>query len=150
VTKEVSKSSIPRIHEVIPFMDGLFDTLDDYAGDNNRAPAVRMAAKRGLTVLKKYYGKTDESSIFRIAMSLCDFRYDFIFTNVSLVLVLHPAYKTEYFRTHKWPEEWITAALSLLRADWVKSYKDAGTDLDPTANMARSSKDQVCIYLSIC
>jgi len=34
-----------------------------------------MAAKRGLTVLKKYYGKTDESAIFRIAMSMYTLMY---------------------------------------------------------------------------
>jgi hypothetical protein len=57
-------------------MDGLFDTLDDYASDRTKLPAIRMAAKRGLTVLKKYYGKTDESAIFRIAMSMYIFMYD--------------------------------------------------------------------------
>jgi hypothetical protein len=40
ITKEVSKSAIPHIHQVIPFMDGLFDTLDDYASDRNKLPAV--------------------------------------------------------------------------------------------------------------
>jgi hypothetical protein len=54
-------------------MDGLFDTLDDHAGDAKKHPAIRMAAKRGLTVLKKYYGKMDESSIFRIAMGMYSF-----------------------------------------------------------------------------
>jgi hypothetical protein len=73
VTKEVSKSSCPRIHQVIPLMDGLFDTLDDYASDSTKLPAVRMAAIRGLAILKKYYGKTDESTIFRIAMSELSF-----------------------------------------------------------------------------
>jgi hypothetical protein len=73
VTKEVSKNVIPCIHHVIPLMDGLFNTLDDHASDRKKHPAICMAAKRGLTVLKKYYGKTDESSIFRIAMSMFSF-----------------------------------------------------------------------------
>jgi hypothetical protein len=50
-------------------MDGLFDALDDFASDANKLPAIRMAAKRGVAVMQKYYGKSDESSIFRIAMS---------------------------------------------------------------------------------
>jgi hypothetical protein len=65
----MSKSSIPRIHEVIPFMDSLFDALEDFASDESLFPAVRMAAVRGRTVLQKYYGKTDDSIIYRIAMS---------------------------------------------------------------------------------
>jgi hypothetical protein len=45
VTKEVSKRSIPRIYQVIPFMDRLNDALEDFAADSNLFPAVRMAAK---------------------------------------------------------------------------------------------------------
>ena len=73
VTKELSKNAVPCIHQVIPSMDGLFDTLDDHASDKKKHPAIRMAAKRGLTVLKKYYGKMDDSSIFWIAMSMYSF-----------------------------------------------------------------------------
>ena len=69
VTKEVSKSSVPRIYQVIPFMDRLNDALDDFAVDPMLCPAVRMAAIRGRSMLNKYYGKTDDSIIFRIAMS---------------------------------------------------------------------------------
>jgi hypothetical protein len=69
VTKEMSRSSIPRIYQVIPYMDRLNEALDDFAGDGTLFPAVRVAARRGAVVLNKYYGKTDESIIFRIAMS---------------------------------------------------------------------------------
>jgi len=54
-------------------MDGLFDTLDDHAGDKKKHPAIQMAVKCGLAVLKKYYEKTDELSIFQITMSSCSF-----------------------------------------------------------------------------
>jgi hypothetical protein len=83
VTKEVSKSAIPQIHQVIPLMDGLFDALDDFASDSNKLPAVRMAAKRGVTVLQKYYGRSDESKMFRIAMSKCPL---YIFTYIELIV----------------------------------------------------------------
>jgi hypothetical protein len=51
-------------------MDRLNDALDDFAADSDMFPAVRMAAIRGRAVLNKYYGKTDESVMFRIAMSM--------------------------------------------------------------------------------
>jgi hypothetical protein len=60
VTKEVSKRSMPRIYQVIPFMDGLNNALEDFAANSNLFPTVRMAAKRGGIILNKYYGKTDE------------------------------------------------------------------------------------------
>jgi hypothetical protein len=50
-------------------MDSLFDALDDFASDENLFPVVRMAAARGRAVLQKYYGKTDDSIIYRVAMS---------------------------------------------------------------------------------
>jgi hypothetical protein len=40
ITKEVSKNTIPCIHQVIPLMDGLFDTLNDHAGDAKKHPAI--------------------------------------------------------------------------------------------------------------
>ena len=70
MTKEVSNRESPRIHHVIPYMDHLSDALDDYSSNVELFPAIRMAAKRGSLVLQKYYGKTDESIIFRIAMSM--------------------------------------------------------------------------------
>jgi hypothetical protein len=69
VTKQVSQSHIPRIHQVIPFIDALFDALEDEAVKLSNFPAVRMAAKRGRAMLSKYYGFTDYTSIYRIAMS---------------------------------------------------------------------------------
>jgi hypothetical protein len=122
-------------------MDGLFDTLDDFASDSSKLPAVRMVAKRGLTILKKYYGKTDESAIFRIAMSKSSIQ---LFC-LSLIfhLVLHPAFKTTYFRTHKWPEEWITTAVDLLRADWEKNYKPKP---ETASRVSGTTERQVCAF----
>jgi hypothetical protein len=59
-----------RIYQVIPFMDRLNDALENFAADSNLFPAVRVAAKQGGIILNKYYGKTDESIIFQIAMSM--------------------------------------------------------------------------------
>ena len=70
VTKEISKSAVPLIHQVIPFIDSLSDMLDDAMHDELLLPSVRMAAWHGSTILNRYYGKTDESSIFQIAMSM--------------------------------------------------------------------------------
>jgi hypothetical protein len=58
---------------VIPYIDTLFDALDDQAENMENLPAVRMAAKKGQVMLKKYYTHTDESAIYRIATSMFRF-----------------------------------------------------------------------------
>lgn len=66
----MSQSSTPLLHQVIPLFDGLTRALDDHANDTKNAPAVRMAAIRGRTMLNKYYGLSDDSVMYRIAMCM--------------------------------------------------------------------------------
>jgi hypothetical protein len=69
-TKIMSQSSTPLIHQVIPLFDGITRALDDYAEDTENVPAVRMAAIRGRKMLDKYYGLTDDSIVYRLAMCM--------------------------------------------------------------------------------
>ncbi|PIL32862.1 hypothetical protein GSI_04980 [Ganoderma sinense ZZ0214-1] len=108
-TRQISSSDRALVHEVIPYMDALTEHLDKFSDDESLTPAVRMAAKRGRVVLNKYYGLTDETIIYRIAM------------------VLHPRYKTNYFRTQDWPEDWISEAVDLIRGEWTARYKPAAS-----------------------
>ena len=50
-------------------MDVLTEHVDRFTQDEELAPCVRAAAKRGRVILNKYYGLTDETCIYRIAMS---------------------------------------------------------------------------------
>jgi hypothetical protein len=69
-TKKISQSRTPLIHEVIPIFDIITGAMDEFI-DNTRCPLViRTAALRGLTMMNKYYALTDESVVFRIAMSM--------------------------------------------------------------------------------
>jgi hypothetical protein len=67
-TKQISQSKNPLVHEVIPIFDIISRALDDHIGDVTLPPAVRVAAVRGRTMLNKYYGLTDDSIVYRIAM----------------------------------------------------------------------------------
>jgi hypothetical protein len=61
--------------------------------------------------------------------------------------VLHPAFKTTYFRNHKWPEEWIEEAVGLLRADWRANYKPSDT---AASNATSSTNTQVStLYIAL-
>ena len=123
VTKEVSKSTTPRVHEVIPFIDRLNDALDDFASDVSLPPTLRVAAARGSMVLNKYYSKTDDSVVFRIAMSKCFFNLKILNLICTRIVVLHPSYKLEYFRTQRWEPEWISMAERIIREEWNEGYK---------------------------
>lgn len=66
--KRVSQSNTPLLHEVIPLIDKLTGKLEDVIADSKRSPAVRVAAARGLSLMNKYYSRTDESIMYRCAM----------------------------------------------------------------------------------
>ncbi|KAF8587906.1 hypothetical protein K439DRAFT_1317452, partial [Ramaria rubella] len=36
--------------------------------------------------------------------------------------------KTIYFQCQKWPDSWVDTAVSLVRKEWEKNYKQAGED----------------------
>ena len=52
---EMSSSTRPLIHEVIPYIDVLTQHVDDFQDDPSLMPAVRAAATRGRIMLNKYY-----------------------------------------------------------------------------------------------
>ncbi|KAF8591459.1 hypothetical protein K439DRAFT_1326658, partial [Ramaria rubella] len=109
-TKRMSTSTTPQIFKVIRMMDVLTATLDKYASNKMLFPAICSAAARGREIINKYYSLTDDSIVYRIAM------------------VLHLRYKTIYFQCQKWPDSWVDTAVSLVREEWEKNYKQAGED----------------------
>ena len=56
------------ISAVIPRIDDLVRVINDFKDDESNHPAIRSAAIRGLTILNKYYQKTDKSFVYRTAM----------------------------------------------------------------------------------
>lgn len=36
---------------------------------------------------------------------------------------MHPRFKTEYFRQHSWPQDWINTAVDIAREIWQSKYK---------------------------
>jgi hypothetical protein len=67
-TKKISQSNVPLLHEVIPIFDIITRALDDFIDDESNFPAVQAAAHRGRAMINKYYGLSDESVMYRIAI----------------------------------------------------------------------------------
>ena len=64
----MQNAEIPLISSVIPNIDAPVQAIDDFRDDTSKHPAVRSAAMHGLNILNKYYQKSDESFMYRIAM----------------------------------------------------------------------------------
>lgn len=54
---------------MIPIFDILTNVLDEFIDNEDNAAAVRAAALRGHAMMNKYYALTDDSIVYRIAMS---------------------------------------------------------------------------------
>lgn len=81
-TKTMSESGVPLIHEVILMFDDMIDKLDKLITNERLLPGVRAAAIRARQVLCKYYSKTDDSYMYRMAMSKYLFHWR-LTTNMS-------------------------------------------------------------------
>jgi hypothetical protein len=68
VTLEFSTDT-PCLANVIPAMDRMHDSLLAACNNENYSPAIRAALKIGMNLLNKYYSITDNSEVYRIAMS---------------------------------------------------------------------------------
>jgi hypothetical protein len=130
--KQMSQSKTPLLHHVIPVFDIITRALDDHSSDLTLSPAVRMAAFRGRTMLDKYYGLTDDSIVYRVAMCKSNISICCHEAHVNK-LVLHPRYKSSYFHKAGWPREWITTAENILRAEWNTNYKPKTIEADDTS-----------------
>lgn len=60
----------PLLHQVIPVIDILTECLEDISSNSQYYSTIRAGAAKGLAVLNKYYSKTDESIMYRCAMSM--------------------------------------------------------------------------------
>lgn len=97
-------AGVSLISAVIPRIDDLVCVIDDFKDDTSKHPAVRSAAVRGLTILNKYYQKSDESLVYRIAMAL------------------DPRLKLQYFVDQEWPADWINTVKNITRRVYNEDY----------------------------
>ncbi|KAL1698105.1 hypothetical protein EV121DRAFT_177512, partial [Schizophyllum commune] len=89
-----SRDDCSTITSVIPTMDKIDELMASSDPDTKRPlhATVKAAMRLAKAKVNQYYGKTDLSRIYRIAM------------------ILHPGLKLEYFKAHDWEDEWISVA----------------------------------------
>ena len=98
-----------------------------YLVDDDYSPAIQAAARLAKQTLNKYYSKTDETDVYRIAMGM----YSRILANVfnnCCPIVLHPRHKMQYFKAAGWEEDWSRNAETLVRQVCEDSYATRSVD----------------------
>ncbi len=77
-TEHMEYTNRPLLYQVLPMFDIMDDHLEAVARNDSLYTVTRTAAARMLTVLNKYYSKTDESIMYRASLSkfiLCSLTY---------------------------------------------------------------------------
>ena len=103
-------------------MDHINDWLTEDALDDTLSPAISAALGLAKKTLNRYYSRMDDSEAYRIAMS----KFIKVAENIkdlSVVTVLHPQYKLEYFKAANWEQEWIEIAENILRIEFSSNYE---------------------------
>ncbi len=97
--------------------------LDGHIENKAVCGAIKAALSIGKDTLKRYYSKTDASEVYPIATSMSIFTLRLLYSSNFCFIVLHPAYKVEYFNFLNLEKDWIHRALTVLRVRWLLSYK---------------------------
>ncbi|THU80740.1 hypothetical protein K435DRAFT_695047, partial [Dendrothele bispora CBS 962.96] len=109
-SKRVSASARPLLHTVIPIIDTLTDNLLKVCSDWSKSPQTRAGAAKAIAVLNKYYSKTDDSIMYKAAMSKHPF-----------LLPLQKA-DMKYFKDAKWEQSWINMAKTSTQEFFATHY----------------------------
>jgi hypothetical protein len=126
-------------------MDHIDEHLATAATDNNYSLAIKAALAIGKKTLNRYYDKTDQSEVFRIAMGmifLTDLLYIFILSSSTNFLVLHPRHKLHYFKNEGWQDNWIERAEEIIRTQFDLSY--GSLDTSWASRQTQAGKAKVC------
>ncbi|KAK7689201.1 hypothetical protein QCA50_002610 [Cerrena zonata] len=67
----------------------------------------------------------------------------------SIRVVMHPRYKLEYFRRHKWEPEWIRTTEDILRDQWTWYYQDSNATPSTSQCDRSQMQDSVVSYFDI-
>jgi hypothetical protein len=123
-------------------MDHIDEHLATAAIGNEYPLAIKVALAIGKRTLNRYYDKTDQSEVFRIAMGMYFLALPLFFS--YLWLVLHPRHKLRYFKNAGWQDEWIERAEEIVRTEFDLSYGSLKTSW-ATSQETRRAKSKVCV-----
>lgn len=70
VSEEMQATNAALLSSVVPHMDDLANAIETFLQQPGLHAAVKFAAECGSRVLEKYWSKTDESWMYRVAICM--------------------------------------------------------------------------------
>jgi len=137
----------PNLTTVILAMDHINNFLATSA-EQQYSPAIRAALAIGKNTINKYYNMTDQSEVYRIAMSMLFRLSTYCDLLNSNLLVLHPRHKLKYFKKHNWEATWIDTARQIVRDEFDRS--DAAMDANADEEGMQVDTDEGVSYTIYC
>lgn len=142
----------PLISAVIPAMDFIDSKLTSNSIDVNLKASIRAACALAKKTLNRYYSKTDDSHVYRIAMRMSISSSGPMFAHeLAYSSVLNPEYKLEYCKTASWPTDWISTMRELARRTWLDKYAsmefdEVVVDAVPPATVSSNNRSVRCLH----
>ena len=96
----------------IPAMDHIDKYMATACQNMKNSKAIRSALTLGKQTLNRYYNKTDQSDVCRIAMGSLFLLL--IYFNWISSTVLHPHHKLQYFKKAGWKDSWIKTSSEIV------------------------------------
>ncbi|KAJ7841983.1 hypothetical protein B0H13DRAFT_1648942 [Mycena leptocephala] len=129
ITRLFSRAEVPFVYEVIPMLENLEDQLTNIRNDASLPDVIRIAAIAALIVVGKYYALTDDTEVYRIAIT-----------------VMCPDKKMEWFNKNPgWRPEDRAEADRIVRHRWAETYarRDSQQRRLPSAGPSTSAPKKV-------
>ena len=108
-------------------MNHVDEQLTLFSRDRKYHPSIHAAVLLAKKTLNHYYGLTDSSEVYRIAMGMLLFIL-IISDLTSSITVLHPCHKLTYFKNAGWELEWINTAETLVREEFERCRADSAIE----------------------
>ena len=128
---------------VIPAMDHIDEYMATACQNMKISKAIRSALTLGKQTLNRYYNKTDQSDVYRIAMGSLFLLL--IYFNWVSSTVLHPRHKLQYFEKAGWKDTWIKTSREIVRTEFDQTY--AFMDIDELSDAP--PPPSVCFFFSL-
>jgi len=87
---------------------------------------IKIALDLSKRIMNKYYNLTDESEIYCVSIGMLSVLSVRIY--LTLLIVLHPGLKLQYFNDNKWPQHWQDDAVTITRRIFNDEYPSSLPD----------------------
>ncbi|KAF8594253.1 hypothetical protein BDV93DRAFT_459390, partial [Ceratobasidium sp. AG-I] len=129
ITEILSRAGVPMLADIIVHYNALDAKYAEMCSNEALPLYHRHAANRGRVLFNKYYQKTDDSEMYRLA------------------ILMHPSMRKMYLTHSGWEPDWVDTAIEIAERCWRNHYQPAASaePVTPATSQFAYSK----MYVSI-